>query len=172
VSLCRLPGNCIVMSFIFSEVTRYVHRSSDFVCTVFEYTFSRIRISAYIMSSASLADKVISLPVMIYPRSILRQRDLFGKLGVPGYTVDIVYVNCCLSVGNDDESDFTRFGTCVESHSWHPCSINSGWLYRVYFLISSAVWKVTSVTESMIGHTDSLPVDSHCSNHLGPRISI
>jgi len=80
-----------------------------------QHTFSRIRISAYIMSSASLADKVVSLPVMIYPRSTLRQRDLFGKLGLPGCTVDIVYVNCSLSVGNDTESDFTRFGTCVES---------------------------------------------------------
>jgi len=62
----------------------------------FEHTFSRIRISAYIMSSVSIADNVLSLPVMIYPQSTLRRRDLFGKLGLPGCAVDIVYVNIAL----------------------------------------------------------------------------
>jgi hypothetical protein len=107
-------GNVLSLSFMFSEVRCYVHRSSDFVCTVLN-TFSRIRISAYITSSLSLADNVVSLPVMIYLQSTLRQRGLFAKLGLAGYAVDIVYVNCSLSVGNDIESDFTRFGTCVES---------------------------------------------------------
>jgi hypothetical protein len=67
------------------------------------------------VSLVSLADNVVSLPVMIYSQSTLRQRDLFGELGLPGYAVVIVYVNCSLSVGNDTESDFTGFGTCVES---------------------------------------------------------
>jgi len=115
------------------------------------------------MSSVSIADNVLSLPVMIYPQSTLRQRDLFGKLGLPGYAVDIVYVNCSLSVGNDNGSDFTWFDTRA---------VSSGWLYRVYFVISSAVWKVMSVTEAMVGQTDPLPVESHCSDHQSPRISI
>jgi hypothetical protein len=70
---------------------------------------------------------------MIYPQSTLRQRDLSGKLRLPGYAVDIVNMNCSLSGGNDTESDFTRFWTCVESPlCWHSCSINFCWLYSLF----------------------------------------